>query len=358
MKNLWMLLALALFSGHALADGTMGNGSGWCQPTSGTHDFPFSFNQTITDTDGNQTGTIVEEYWSAGGEYSAKCDCDNSDYRGYNYFTATTGDLTQKGTHSETRYYGHMDYYVLVTGKLEIGTEAYIAGKLGEYIPVPFSSISNNDASAGGCGDAEMKSMTAGNKGTVRIYITHPLVGEISIPQTTIMNLYLSKTPGSSGDNIPPSIPPIAHVTMSGTITVPQSCSINAGQVIEVRLPDIEGKDIRHLGDSPQNSHVTTQVNFTCSNVADGTNLSMSLNGETDPHNPEYLKTDNENLGIRISDKYDKTIVPGGSAELPIEDYADGRGSTEFTAAPVNTTGHVPHTGEYQATATLEIQIR
>ncbi|EDT5236787.1 fimbrial outer membrane usher protein [Salmonella enterica subsp. enterica serovar Gaminara] len=268
------------------------------------------------------------------------------------------GILAQKGTHSETRYYGHMDYYVLVTGKLEIGTEAYIAGKLGEYIPVPFSSISNNDASAGGCGDAEMKSMTAGNKGTVRIYITHPLVGEISIPQTTIMNLYLSKTPGSSGDNIPPSIPPIAHVTMSGTITVPQSCSINAGQVIEVRLPDIEGKDIRHLGDSPQNSHVTTQVNFTCSNVADGTNLSMSLNGETDPHNPEYLKTDNENLGIRISDKYDKTIVPGGSAELPIEDYADGRGSTEFTAAPVNTTGHVPHTGEYQATATLEIQIR
>ncbi|EOG6424652.1 fimbrial protein StiH, partial [Salmonella enterica subsp. enterica serovar Brandenburg] len=111
MKNLWMLLALSLFSGHALADGTMGNGSGWCQPTSGTHDFPFSFNQTITDTDGNQTGTIVEEHWSAGGEYSAKCDCDNSDYRGYNYFTATTGDLTQKGTHSETRYYGHMDYY-------------------------------------------------------------------------------------------------------------------------------------------------------------------------------------------------------------------------------------------------------
>ncbi|SUG02227.1 fimbrial protein StiH [Salmonella enterica subsp. enterica serovar Hartford] len=150
----------------------------------------------------------------------------------------------------------------------------------------------------------------------------------------------------------------MAHVTMSGTITVPQSCSINAGQVIEVRLPDIEGKDIRHLDDSPQNSHVTTQVNFTCSNVADGTNLSMSLNGATDPHNPDYLKTDNENLGIRISDKYDNTIVPGGSAELPIEDYADGKGSTEFTAAPVNTTGHVPHTGEYQATATLEIQIR
>lgn len=48
----------------------------------------------------------------------------------------------------------------------------------------------------------------------------------------------------------------------------------------------------------------------------------------------------------------------GGSAELPIEDYTDGKSSTEFTAAPVNTIGHVPHTGEYQATTTLEIQIR
>ncbi len=205
MKNLWMLLALSLFSGHALADGTMGNGSGWCQPTSGTHDFPFSFNQTITDTDGNQTGTIVEEHWSAGGEYSAKCDCDNSDYRGYNYFTATTGDLTQKGTHSETRYYGHMDYYVLVAGKLEIGTEAYIAGKLGEYIPVPFSSISNNDASAGGCGDAEMKSMTAGNKGTVRIY-TYSSFGRRNLDPANNdhESLFIQKRRAAVEINIPP----------------------------------------------------------------------------------------------------------------------------------------------------------
>lgn len=183
-----------------------------------------------------------------------QCDCDNKDYQGVNYFTATTGDLTQKGTYSEAGSNGQqMDFYVLVAGKLEIGTETYIVGNLKQYIPVPFSAISNQDPTAGGCTGADINKMSAGNKGNVRIYITHPLVGEITIPETTIMNLYLSKTPGSSGDNIPPSVPPMAHVTMSGTITVPQSCSINAGQVIEVRLPDIEGKDIRHLGDSPQN---------------------------------------------------------------------------------------------------------
>lgn len=360
MNTQWtrrLFAALMLFSSHALAD-DIGNGSGWCEATNGTHAFPFSFQQTITNTDENQGGKIIEEHWNASSQYSAKCDCDNSDYRGYNYFTATTGNLTQKGTYSEARYYGHMDYYVLVAGKLEIGTEVYIAGKLNAYMPIPFSSVSNQDATAGGCGSSQMGGMTAGNKGTVRIYITHPLVGEIVIPDTTIMNLYLSKLPSSGGENIPPAVPPVAHVTMSGTITVPQSCSINAGQIIDVKLPDILGKDIRNLGDSPQDAHVTTQVNFTCSNVADGTNLSMSLNGENDSHNPEYLKTTNEDLGIRISDKHNNTIVPNGSAELPIDDYSNGKGSAEFTAAPVNTTGHVPHTGEYQATATLEIQIR
>ncbi len=56
---------------------------------------------------------------------------------------------------------------------------------------------------------------------------------------------------------------------MSGTITAPQSQFINAGQVIEVRLPDIEGKDTP----SPRRQSAELarhhQVNFT-SNVADG----------------------------------------------------------------------------------------
>lgn len=350
-------LLLVALSGCARAE-DFGNGTGWCESTSGTRNYPFAVNQTIDSTDNNQRGTIIESNWSGSGTYSAVCDCDNTDYRGYNYFTATTGDLTQKGTYSESRYYGYMYYYVLVAGKLEIGSETYIAGKLGQFVPVPFSAVNNLDATGGGCTGAEMTAMTAGNRGRVRIYITHPLVGEIIIPETTIVNLYLSKSATGSGDNVPPGVPPVARVTLSGTITVPQSCSINAGQIIEVKLPDIQGKDIRNLGDSPQESHVTTRVNLTCSNVANGTNLSLSLAGTNDPHNSDYLQTDNENIGIRISDKEDNTIVPNGSTELPVDDYQDGSGSSTFTTAPVNTTGKTPHTGQYQATATLDVQIR
>lgn len=358
MKGLkYCALLLIAFSGYTWAE-DFGNGTGWCESSSGTRNYPFVVNKTIDSPDNNQQGTIIESQWSSSGNYNATCDCDNTNYRGYNYLSATTGDLTQKGTFSEDRDNGHMYYYVLIPGKLEIGTETFVAGKLNQYIPVPFSAVSNLDPGAGGCTGAAMLGMAAGNKGSVRIYITHPLVGEVVIPQTTIVNLYISKSASSSGDNIPPGVPPVSRVTISGTITVPQSCSINAGQIIEVKLPDILGKDIRNLGDSPQEAHVTTHVNLTCSNVANGTNLSLSLAGANDPHNSDYLQTDNENIGIRISDKNDNTIVPNGSAELPVDDYQDGSGSSTFTAAPVNTTGKIPHTGQYQATATLEVQIR
>ncbi len=90
----------------------------------------------------------------------------------------------------------------------------------------------------------------------MRIYITHPLVGEITIPETAIMNLYLSKTPGGSGDNIPPSVPPMARHHVRDHYRAAVLLHQRRAELSGPRLPDIEGKDIRHLGDSPQNSHV------------------------------------------------------------------------------------------------------
>jgi type 1 fimbria pilin len=354
----YLILLLAALSSRVMAE-DFGNGTGWCTSQQGTNQVPFNVTKTVTDTTGNITGSIVEASWNHGsGAFNASCDCDNTDYRGVNYFTATTGDLAEKGTYSQTTSYGAMDFYVLVANKLEIGTEMYIAGKLGAFVPVPFAALSNQDSSGGGCGSATMRSLTAGYSGRVHIYVTSPLAGQIMIPDTVIANLYLSKSSADPGNNIPGPVQPTTQVRISGTITVPQSCSINAGQIIDVKLPDILGKDIRHLGDSPQDAHVTTKVNLTCSNVANGTNLSLSLTGANDPNNNDYLQTDNQDIGIRISDKNGNTIAPNGSAELPIDNYQDGNGSSEFTAAPVNTTGNIPHTGQYQATATLSVQIR
>lgn len=354
----WMkyfTLLLAFCSGHAIAE-DFGSGTGWCQSQQGTNVVQFSVNKTITDTTGNQAGNIIDATWSRSGTYSASCDCDATSYRGYNYFSATTGSLTQKGTYSESRAYGTMDYYVLLQNKLEIGTEVYIAGKLNKYVPVPFSAISNNDSGAGGCTGATMEGLTAGYRGNARIYISHPLVGEITIPDTVVANLYLSKSSASSGDNVPGPVPPLTQVHISGTIIVPQSCTIEAGQVIEVNFDDILGKDIKNFGDSP--TQKTTKFAFSCSNVANGTNLSIALYGENDPHNNDYLKTTNDDIGIKITDLSGNVVAPNSDSALPVSSYSNGTGSSSFTAAPVNTTGNIPHTGQYEATATLEVQIR
>lgn len=235
--------------------------------------------------------------------------------------------------------------------------EIYIVGNLKQYIFVFFLVISNQDFIVGGCMGVDINKMFVGNKGNVCIYIIYLLVGEIIIFEMMIMNFYLLKMLGSSGDNIFFFVLLMVYVIMFGIIIVLQFCFINVGQVIEVRLLDIEGKDICNFGDSLQNLYVIIQVNFICSNVVDGINLLMLLNGVIDLYNLDYLKIDNENLGIWIFDKYDKIIVFGGSVELLIEDYIDGKGSIEFIVVLVNIIGYVFYIGEYQVIVMLEIQI-
>lgn len=346
---------LFIFCSHAMAE-DFGSGTGWCQSKQGTNIVQFSIDKTITDTSANRSGNILDASWLSGDAYDAVCDCSNTDYRGNNYFSATTGNLSQKGTYSESRAYGTMDYYVLVPDKLEIGTEIFIAGGLRQYVPVPFSAVSNIDSNAAGCTGASMGAMSAGYSGKARIYITHPLVGEVVIPDTVIANLYLSKSSTNTGENVPGPVPAITQVHISGTIIVPQSCNLAGGRVLEVNFADILGKDIKNLGDSP--TRKSTKFAFTCSNVADGTNLSIALTGENDPHNPDYLKTTNDDIGIKITDINQNVIVPNGTTPLPVSAYSEGVGSATFNAAPVNTTGKIPHTGQFEATATLQIQIR
>ncbi|MEO3989996.1 fimbrial protein [Pseudocitrobacter cyperus] len=349
------LLALALVSASAFAD-DMGSGSGWCAATNGAHIFTKDVTSTINYDSNDPTNSVKEIQWDSPGTYSARCDCSNTDYRGYNYFSADTGDLHVLGSHTDQRFSGYtMYYYELVPGKLEIGTETLIAGKLKAYIPVPFDNISNNDPSAGGCGNAIMDDMSAGDHGYVRIYIAAPLSGQIVIPSTKIMNLYLSKT----GVGTPsPAVPHIAEFYISGVITIPQSCTINAGQTIEVKFPDLRASDIRLNGASPDASEQTTNVTFTCSNVADGSDVSVAITGENDEHVGDYLKTSNDDIGIKITDNEGNVVAPNGNARLPITDFGNRQGSIKFKSRPVNTTGDAPEAGTYEATATLTIKLQ
>ncbi len=144
MKNLWMRCwRWRYFQASALAEGTMGNGSGWCQPTNGTHNFPL-FNQNHYRYGWEPDGTIVEEHWSAGGEYSAKCDCDNSDTRAQLFHRDHRARSDAERHAQRDAILRTYDYYVpWQASKLEIGAPKACSRKLNQNIPVPFSSISN-----------------------------------------------------------------------------------------------------------------------------------------------------------------------------------------------------------------------
>ncbi len=159
MKNLWMLLALALFSGHALQKRTMGNGSGWCQPTNGTRIIfllvlinHYRYGWGTRREPSLYTGQLAENI-------RLNATAITVDYR-YNYHRDHRRSDAERHKADATIIYVSLCPRGRQTGNWH---RSVCSRKLNQNIPVPFSSISNEDSSAGGCGDAEMV-MTAGTK--------------------------------------------------------------------------------------------------------------------------------------------------------------------------------------------------
>ncbi|MDQ9181253.1 hypothetical protein QBS63_04000 [Cronobacter sakazakii] len=70
--------------------------------------------------------------------------------------------------------------------------------------------------------------------------------GQMTIPQMAVAAIYGTVRPGQYSSE------PMAKVFVEGTITVPQSCEINAGEVISVDFGTIFAKNFATRGHKPE----------------------------------------------------------------------------------------------------------
>ena len=327
---------LCLFSVSSFA------ATGWCSTVGGTKIYNFPFVKQFDNPEDNKAGTYFNRtyQWNLGGNYSADCDCTGS---AITYYKAEVpGNLTY------TRDYDGLHFYS-INQYLEVATELWVGGAAVDYFPTPFTTeVSNKYVSA--C--KGITNWSSGNNGYVSLYFTRPFVGQVVIPNTKILDLYGTKVSGSYGGM------PMSSIYMSGSVTVPQSCNINAGQVINVNFGNIMSNDIKTKGDIA-NGFTPKVVNMTlaCSNISDGVVVSLSFSGEPSDGDPTALKTDNNAIGVRVRDANDN-IVPPVNGRLPVTfDYPSQSGTSSMTLAPMNVTGNAPTVGQFNAVATINAEI-
>lgn len=325
---------LCLFSVSSFA------ATGWCTTIGGTKIYNFPFVKQYDNPADNKAGMYFNHtyQWNLAANYAANCDCTGS---AKTFYKAVIPDLTA------TRDFDGLHFYSL-NKYLEVATELYVGGNVGKWFATPFPNIDNDFSSA--C--TGVTNWISGANGYVSLYFTRPFVGQVVIPSTKILDLYGTKVTGSYGGM------PMSSVYMSGSVTVPQSCEINAGQVINVKFGNIMSNDIKNPGEIA-NGFTPKVVDMTlaCNNISNGVVVSLSFSGEPSGGDPTALKTDNNDIGVRVRDA-NGNIVPPVNGNLPVTfDYSSQTGTSSMSLAPMNVTGNPPAIGQFNAVATINAEI-
>ena len=319
--------------------------TGWCTPVNGTQFFSYIYNRNITNPEDNKAGVFIDDPngWNLGGNYPISCDCDSSTLNTLRVFKAEVPSLPSYNQFNGKSYFS-IDSY------LAVAIESYLGGNKQRYQDVPFNNIDTGVTQAG-CNSVDPNADT-GSRGRISLYIKKPFVGQVIIPSTPILQVFASKL----ADNYPGI--PISQVNISGVITVPQSCEINSGQVINIDYGPILNTAIKTKGAKPLGftEHVT-ELSYICTNVSEGVKLSFTFNGIPSNDDSNSLATTNENIGVRVENSNGETITPNLGELSAQYDYAINRGSTSFKSYPVNTTGQVPETGSFSTQATITINM-
>lgn len=230
------------------------------------------------------------------------------------------------------------------------------------YTAVPFEHVSNQATTTdhtcqGNKTTAVGVSLKTGADAKISFRIKRSINGTVVIPITDIALLYANISSTTTRGEA------IAKVRISGSLTAPQSCQINAGQVIYFDFDTIPASEFSSTaGQAITSRKITKTVSIECTGMGyeRTQKVDASFTGTNRSSDDTMVATDNADVGIKIYNK-SNAEVSVNNGKLPADMgnttiFGRKNGSVTFSAAPASFTGARPQPGVFNATATLTIE--
>ncbi|MNH18986.1 putative fimbrial-like protein ElfG precursor [compost metagenome] len=184
------------------------------------------------------------------------------------------------------------------------------------------------------------------------------VVGQVVLPMTEVASLWACVP--DDGHCLPGGAP-VYRYSLAGTLTMPASCSINAGETITVDFGDMSTEDFAAAGQTALNAVRPIRVPIQCNGgVQNAASLELSFAATPATQNERVITTSNPDLGIVLGasgqlSNASNWIAPN-TGTVPLQ--LDGTGAAEVMlyAAPVRV-GNQPQAGAFTSVATLKISI-
>lgn len=317
---------------------------GWAGECHTTNNTPYIYNAdfstvTIKNSANNKVGYTINTAftWNLGQTYQASCSCPSGIPK-ETYFTTTT--VLPMGHNDGRQFYKINDY-------LEVATNVYLAGEVKQYFYIPLNYVTSGTKSTCNVPSA----YSTGSTGRMDLYIAKPFVGTTSF-STTVFSLY-----GTAFPNDPLGPYPLSEVHASGTVVVPQNCTINAGQTITVDFGTMMSSSFKTAGEKPTGmTDKTFNVPIKCANVDGAANLAMRVTATPASGNANAIASDNADVGVVVTSEQGDVLTPNNiNSAVPFNLDSSGNASVTLKAYPISTTGKKPKEGLFTALATLVI---
>ncbi|EAN4944829.1 hypothetical protein BVD23_05450 [Salmonella enterica] len=355
------IIAIPLYAA-ALATSSAYAANGSCTTSSGinTYTTDYSVDWTMAQ---NETGAanIITGPASGSGSYRMECSCAAK--TGVNLYYAASTPLTNG--HS-TEYYklnDNLDLKMQINNlpdgsTMSVPTLTSSAHKEGTN----YYSYTNKNSVC--VGDAESDKVntpqiSVGSDTTLTLYVTKPFLGELVIPTTHVATVQAawSSAPSSPRSNYGD----IAQIYLQGKITVPQSCKINQGDVIQVNLGFIDATRFTTKGSMPDGyTPVPFDIIYDCGDLS-GIKNTLLITVESDDVVTDALvarrrSSDNvPDVGIKMTNAINNLVsFQGGTITVD----PSGVGKESMHAFPVNLVGGQLEPGPFKGTATLTVIVK
>lgn len=310
-------------------------------PSGGTNNLIAALgNINVVNPADNAAGRVIASAysWVLPG-YTENCSCTSGNHSWY--WTTTTSLPSAEGDN----WFVYSDYLDV---RLWIQDPNWSGGKMA----VPFSNVFTLAATSICNQNLNYGSNATGSHGLLDLRIRKPFIGTVVLPTYTLASLYsclaTDNTCNAQGA-------PTINYSLSGTVTVPQNCTIDAGQIITIDFGNIWSGKFTTKGKKPDGVNpVTKQISVKCnSGVEAMANLTVRFQGTADANYSDAISSDNSDVGVVVTDSNDNVIEPNtGLIPFSLE---NSQATVSFKAYPVSTTGKAPTEGKFTSLAYIRV---
>lgn len=334
-SGLFFLLTFCIFDALAVH----------CTASTGTYHYNYSVS---VDSTQNRVGySTAWQPETAGGRYyvSGGCSARQTYYSGLPSASMTSASIDSDGT----RWYNlaDNDYLQVAT---QIAIYNFLTGTT-PYKNVPFIDISNYCNST--CKTTTLAG--SGSKVKIKLRIKKRFVGASFIVNEPIAYLYANQGGRGLGQGTP-----IVQINLNASMVVPQSCTINAGTVVEFNFGNINAQSFVRAGagHKPDNtSPIMKSVGIVCNSIA--AQGMMTLRLEATNVNGNAVVSDNPHVGFILANSSGEPLTPNNtSSVLPFTLDNNAAANVILKSWPVSVTGLQPQAGVATATGYLRVDFQ